>query len=179
MSFNSDANPSSDAKIHYHWSYDAAYYKQVVDRYYRQLPYILHLPVQYTLLWLGSTILFAVLVGPPTLMLGAWALLIGALGIPGLVLLTRQGIALKYRLRTSFGTDVDYFASETGITIREVSIHGTYPWTTYSRAVRFSDGILLLKPGAIRWLPDHALQRGTVDEAIALVRSNLPTRQLS
>lgn len=172
------ANPSGDAQVHYHWSYDAAYYSTVVDRYYKQLPFILHLPIQYTLLWLGITVPLLIRIGTPTLVFVGWALLIGAIGIPGLVVLTKHGIKLKFRLRSSFGTDVDFFTSEAGIMIHQKSLNGAYPWTTYSRAVRFSDGILLLKPGAIRWLPDSALRRGTADEAVTLVRSHLPTRLL-
>lgn len=181
---NKSTVPDRDATLHYHWNYSPAYYSTLVDRYYKQLPYILHLPVQYALLWLvGTTVLF-VNTSNPSLVFAGQALLIGALGIPALVFLTKRGIVLKYRLRsivrgTDYGVDADYFASEAGITIRQKLLNSSYPWTTYSRAVRFSDGILLLKPGAIRWLPDYALQRGTVDEAMVLVRSRLPTRLMS
>jgi hypothetical protein len=54
-----------------------------------------------------------------------------------------------------------------------------YRWrydVTYARAVRFPDGILLLRKGAIRWLPDRSLETGSVDEAMTLVRSKLPLR---
>jgi hypothetical protein len=173
-----DAQLSDGAKIRYRWCYDAAYYSTVVDRYYKQLPHIRHPPIQYTLLWLGGAVLFSVLSGSPTLEFAGWALLIGAVGVPGLVVLTKQGIVLRYRLRPSFGTHADFLLSEAGITICQKSLHGTYPWTAYSRAVRFPDGILLLKSGAIRWLPDYALQSGTVNEAVTLVRSRMPIRLL-
>jgi hypothetical protein len=176
--FECDAQLSDGAKIRYRWCYDAAYYSTVVDRFYKQLPHMRHLPIQYTLLWLGGAVLFSVLRGSPTLEFAGWALLIGAVGVPGLVVLTKQGIVLRYRLRPSFGTDADFFFSEAGITICQKSLHETYPWTAYSRAVRFPDGILLLKPGVMRWLPDYALQSGTVDEAVTLVRSRLPVRLL-
>jgi hypothetical protein len=107
-----------------------------------------------------------------------WALAIGAIGIPALVVLTKRAILLKYRLRPSFGSEASYSMSDAGVTIQAKSLHGTFPWSEYSRAVRFSDGMLLLRKGAMRWLPDNALQRGTMEEAIALVRSHLPMRFL-
>lgn len=175
---NSDPHLTEDAKVHYRWTYDAGYYSTLVDRYYKQLPLIRHLAIQYTFMWLGGTTIFSFVIGTPTLEFAALALLVGAIGVPGLVLLTKQGIVLKYRLRPSFGTNADYFASETGFTIRQKSLDGSYPWTTYSSAVRFADGILLLKAGAIRWLPDYALQRGSIEDVLALVRSRMPTRLL-
>ena len=56
---------------------------------------------------------------------------------------------------------------------------GRFPWTVYNRAVHFSDGILLIRKGGIRWLPDAALTEGTAGDAIAIVRSHLPVRELS
>jgi hypothetical protein len=169
---------SEDTNVHYQWTYNVMYYSTLVDRYYKQLPLIRRLAIQYTIMWLVGIVLFSFAIGTPNLEFAGWALLVGAFGVPGLVFLTKQGIILKYRLRPSFGTDADYIASETGFTIHQKSLNGAYPWTTYSRAVRFSDGILLLKAGAIRWLPDSALKRGTVDESMAIIRSHLPIRLL-
>jgi hypothetical protein len=56
---------------------------------------------------------------------------------------------------------------------------GRFPWTVYDRAVHFSDGILLIRKGGIRWLPDAALTEGTAGDAIAIVRTHLPVRELS
>jgi hypothetical protein len=105
-----------------------------------------------------------------------WALLIGAIGIPAGILLTKKAILFKYRLRPSFGSDARYSMSETGVTIHAKSLQGTYPWSVYSRAVRFSDGMLLLQRGGMRWLPDAALLSGTVGEVLVLVRAHLPIR---
>ncbi len=163
--------------IDYKWRYDARYYAAVVDRYYRQLPFVLHLPSQFTLLWLLGVLLFSWVTGESIKEFAGWALLIGAVAIPSLVVLTKLGIRLKYRLRarSGFGTETSYSMAETGVTITGTG-QGTFAWSVYSRAIRFSDGLLLMRKGAVRWLPDTALESGSVVEATSLVSSRLPMR---
>ena len=163
--------------IDYNWRYDARYYAAVVDRYYRQLPFVLHLPSQFTLLWLLGVLLFSWVTGESIKEFAGWALLIGAVAIPSLVVLTKLGIRLKYRLRarSGFGTETSYSMAETGVTITGTG-QGTFAWSVYSRAIRFSDGLLLMRKGAVRWLPDTALESGSVVEATSLVSSRLPMR---
>ena len=60
--------------------------------------------------------------------------------------------------------------------IQQKSGEVSFPWTMYRRAVRFSDGFLLVQKGYLRWLPDHSLETGSVDEVMALVRFKLPLR---
>jgi hypothetical protein len=162
--------------IVYRWRYDTTYYRTVTDRYYRQLPFVLHLPTQFTLLWL---LMVAVCWGITDIALTefvVWALLIGAIGMPTFVFLTKKAIFLKYRVRPSFDSEACYTLSDSGGTIQQKSGAASFPWTMYRRAVRFSDGILLMRSGAIRWLPDQSLETGSIDEAMALVRSKLPLR---
>jgi hypothetical protein len=163
--------------INYKWRYDANYYAAVVDRYYRQLPFLLHLSSQFTLLWILGILAFSWITGEALREFAGSALLIGAIAVPAGVVLTKQGIRLKYRLRSrsGFGTETNYSIAETGITITGTG-QGSFAWAVYSRAIRFSDGLLLVRKGAVRWLPDTALQSGTVEEATALVRARLPMR---
>jgi hypothetical protein len=167
-------------KIEYKWQYDVNYYAAVVDRYYQQLPFFLHLPSQFTLLWLLGVIMFSWATGEAFRDFAGWAVLIGAIGIPAGVVLTKLGIRLKYRLRrrSGFGSETSYSMAETGITITGTG-QGTFAWSVYSRAVRFPDGIFLVRKGAVRWLPDAALKSGTVKEAMVLVSSQLPTRTIN
>jgi hypothetical protein len=62
----------------------------------------------------------------------------------------------------------------------QISGHGAgrFPWSVYDRAVSFSDGLLLVRKGGIRWLPHEALKEGSPAEALALVQSRLPVRVL-
>ncbi len=163
-------------EIVYKWRYDAAYYRSAIDRYYRQLPFVLHLPTQFTLLWLLMVAVCWCLLEIALTELVVWALVIGAIVIPTLVFLTKKAIFLKYRVRPSFDSEACYTLSDSGGTIQQYVGETRFPWSKYARAVRFPDGILLLRKGAIRWLPDRSLETGSVDEAMALMRSKLPFR---
>jgi hypothetical protein len=165
--------------IVYRWRYDATYYRTVTDRYYRQLPFVSHLPTQFTLVWLLMVAGCWYFTNIALTELVVWALVIGAIAIPSSVLLTKKAIFLKYRVRPSFDSEACYSLSDSGGTIQQHVGETRFPWSTYVRAVRFPDGILLLRKGAIRWLPDRSLEIGSVDEAMALVRSKLPLRVIA
>jgi hypothetical protein len=170
------SEPTGEARIRYHWHYDADYYSMVMKRYYGQLPRMRQPATQYTLLWLAGLLCFAVAFRPSPLKLLVGGILVGAVAIPAMTALTKIGIKFRYLMRPSFKTEADLFLSSGGITISQKSLNGTYPWTTYAGAVRFHDGIMLLKRGGIRWLPDAALVSGTSEDAMQLVRTHLAVR---
>jgi len=62
----------------------------VVDRYYRQLPFVLHLPSQFTILWILGILAFSWITGETLREFAGWALLIGAIAIPSGVVLTKH-----------------------------------------------------------------------------------------
>jgi hypothetical protein len=165
--------------IVYRWRYDATYYRTVTDRYYRQLPFVLHLPTQFTLLWLLIVAGCWYFTNIALTELVIWALVIGAIAIPSSVLLTKKAIFLEYRVRPSFDSEACYSLADSGGTIQQHVGETRFPWSIYVRAVRFPDGILLLRKGAIRWLPDRSLGIGSVDQAMALVRSKLLLRVIA
>lgn len=68
--------------------------------------------------------------------------------------------------------------SEEGVTGHGKHGESIQYWTTYPRAVRFSDGILLLRRGVIRWLPDSAISEGSGKEATKLIASKIAIRRL-
>jgi hypothetical protein len=165
-------------KLMYRWRYDAAYYRTVIDRYHRQLPILLHLPTQFTLLWLLMVGMSWRVMDIPLTDILRWALPVGAIAIPALVILTKKAIWLKYRVRPSFGSKACFTLSDGGGRIQQQSGESEFPWSIYARAVRFSDGILLLRRGAIRWLPDHSLECGSIEDVLTLVQSKVPLRNL-
>lgn len=172
------ASATLDA-ISYRWRYDMRYYRAVIDRYYRQRPWVLHLWVQFALLWLlllGISTAEGWGIDKGTMV---WWILGGAVSIPLLSSITKQGIVLKYRRRESFGTEASCSMTEAGVAIHQASLNGTYPWSVYSRAVRFPDGLLLLGTGSIRWLPDESLSEGTASAATTLVESHIPMRRFN
>ena len=111
---------------------------------------------------------FAVVVG---LILLAWPLV-----TLGFVQLTKWGIVQRFRSNSDFDGEVMTVLSEEGIEARGRYSQSTIGWAAYPSAARFSDGILLIKPGAIRWLPDNAIQSGTSQDATSLVEAHTKVR---
>jgi hypothetical protein len=161
--------------IQYAWNSDDRYYATVVKNQYRQLPLLLRLRSQSIVMWIvlsGFTLSSDLDFRAKWVFLGIITAF--ACAFPTLV---KHGIILKYRLRPTFGAKTTFT-----ITDNEVVITGTgagrFPWTVYDRAVHSSDGILLVRKGGIRWLPDAALTEGTPGDAIKIVRAHLPVRDL-
>ena len=86
----------------------------VIDRYYRQLPFVLHLSTQFTLLWLLMVAVCWVSRMIALKEFVVWALLIGAIGVPTSAFLTRKAIFLKYRVRASYESEACYTLSDSG-----------------------------------------------------------------
>jgi len=162
--------------ILYSWHTNDQYFATVVKNQYRQLPFFLHLRSQAIMMWivLSAITLSAGLDARPK-----WILLAGftifSCAFPYLV---KRGIIFKYSLRPTYGAETTFRMATHDVVITGPGA-GRFPWTVYDRAVHFSDGILLVKRGGIRWLPDAALQEGTPDDAIAMVRNHLPVREIA
>lgn len=163
--------------IRYAWHGDRRYYLTVVDRYYTQVPLFFQLRSQAIVIWI-------ILTGPVLLIedlelqaKAIWLTLTTAFAF-AFTRVIRWGITLKYRLRRSFGSETTFTMDANEVVVTGVGA-GHFPWTVYRRAVRFSDGILLTRAGAIRWLPDIALTEGTASDALEIVRQKMPLRDLS
>ena len=166
-------------QVTYKFSVDAAYYRTLIERYYRQRPLLLHLRVQFGLLALIITAAFVLgLDSPPE---AKWfiGLAAGALTFFGGVTATKWGIFQRFRYRGDFGTEVTITMSGDGLIASGHHVQGKWAWAAYPRAVRYSDGIMLLRAGVIRWLPDSAVTLGRPDDATALARSNSALRVLA
>jgi hypothetical protein len=162
--------------IQYAWHSDDRYYATVVKNQYRQLPLPLRLRSQAIIIWTflsGLTLSSDLDFRTKWIFLGVITAF--ACVFPSLV---KRGIVLKYRLRPTFGAETTFRMSDNEVVINGPGA-GRFPWTVYDRAVHFSDGILLVRKGGIRWLPDAALTEGTPGDAIAIVRTHLPVRELS
>lgn len=166
-------------EIKYRYLCDTAYFKVVIDRQYQQGPWFLRLPVQFGLIGLGAAIYFFTLWGmsdPKTVLLivascsllttsGVWA--------------TKFCLMMKFRNRPGFGTEALTLLNEVGVGSGNAEHHTIVAWSAYPRSVRFPDGVLLKRPGAIRWLPDSAITFGRVTDAVALVTSRTSLRSIS
>jgi len=162
--------------ITYVWRGDARYYATVVDRYYRQVPLPLHLGVQATVCWIAGSA-YALISHFDLATECGWLAGSAAFGM-AFPYLVKGGILLKYRRRPTFGTETTFRMTDIEVLVDGPGA-GRYPWTVYDRAVSFTDGLLLVRKGGIRWLPHAALTVGTPTEAVAIVQSRLPTRVLA
>jgi hypothetical protein len=162
-------------EIKYAWHSDERYYATVVKNQYRQLPLLLHLRSQAIVIWI---VLSAFTLFSDLDLRTKWVFL-GFITAFAAVFpySVKRGIILKYRIRPTFGAETTFKMTDKEVVITGPGA-GQFPWTVYNRAVHFSDGILLVRKGGIRWLPDAALTDGTPSDAIAIVRTHLPVRDL-
>ena len=165
--------------ITYKFTVDATYYRTLIDRFYRQRPLPLRLTSQFGILGLilGITFLWF---APALVRFKGWiALAIVALVFFGGVALTKWSIYRRLKRRADFGTEAILTMSGAGLVGSGAKSTGEWSWAAFPRAVRYADGIMLLRRGVIRWLPDSALMAGTPADATALVRSKSALRELT
>jgi hypothetical protein len=155
----------------YKFRTDAAYYRTIIDRYYGQRSFLFRLPVQYGVVSLA-------IVGFSLWMKGSYsrtavgvAAIVAVVLTVGMVALTKIGVLYRFKRRADFGAEAVVTVSEDGIASSGRHAQGSWGWQAYPRSVRYPDGILLLRRGVIRWLPDAALQNGTAADATAFVKS--------
>ena len=166
--------------IEYHVKGDADYFRTVRDRYYRQRPFLLRLTSQFSIL--GACLIlpwvYAWVTETPWKDGAKFGIPVGIGVAIGSLYLTKALILARLtgRGKNSEGTVT---LSEDGVTGRGQRGQTLQFWTSYPRAVRFFDGILLLRGGVIRWLPDSALRQGTAEEATALVAAKTQLRRIA
>jgi hypothetical protein len=160
-------------QVKYTLRVDPSYCRTVIDRYYGQLPFLLRLPVQFGILGLVIAGWCAWKMNPLT---GA---LVGILVFGIGLLATKAGLLLRFKSRADFGDEVAVTISDSGVEARGNHVQSEWKWAAYPRSVRFSDGILLLRAGVIRWLPDAAIQEGTAEQATSLVGSKSTLRHVA
>ena len=143
--------------VAYAWHSDDGYYATVVNRYYRQVSLPLRLGVQAASVRIITSAV-AIFSDIDLVTRCVWLAVSAAfsLAFPYLV---KRGILLKYRLRTTFGAETTFKMNATGALIGGPGA-GRFPWNVCDRAVSFSDGLLLVRKGGIRWLPHEAIKEG-------------------
>jgi hypothetical protein len=166
-------------EISYRHRTDIAFYRTLIDRYYRQRPFLLWLPVQFGIVGLiAAAFIFGLSSGRifSTLFIAVAA---GLLICFGGVYLTKMGILLRFKSRADFGKEATVVLSDGGIASHGDHVEGKWAWAAYPRAVRFPDGILLLRRGVIRWLPDKDIQSGDAKDATELVACKSTMRSVA
>jgi hypothetical protein len=166
-------------EITYRHCANTAFYKTLIDRYYRQRLFLLWLPVQFGILGLIAAGFIFGLSSGRTLGALCIAVAAGLLICFGGTYITKIGILLRFRSRADFGEEVTVMLSDAGIASYGKHAEGRWAWAAYPRAVRFPDGILLLRRGVIRWLPDSDIQSGNAKDATALVAGKSTMRSVA
>ena len=166
--------------LRYQYLFDAAYCKTVIARFYRQRPFYLRLHYQFAAIALLIVLAwFSTQASPAHASRTTFiALCVTGALILGFIFLVRFAIMLKLRKSREFGKQVTVTLSDEGLDASGSNGRSAIKWSAYPRAVRYTDGILLARGGAIRWLPDSALQEGTAQEATALIRAKTNLRSI-
>jgi hypothetical protein len=168
----------SAPRLVYKFHADTAYYRTIIDRYYRQRAFPLRLWVQYGILSLAIVGAFLGFKGSFTRTAVGVGLLVVILSTAVMAALTKIAVLYRFKGRADFGTETTVTLSREAITSSGRHAEGKWGWQAYPRSVRYPDGILLLRRGVIRWLPDSALQEGTSTDATALVKSKTIMKQV-
>jgi hypothetical protein len=169
---------SAGPRLVYRFRADAAHYRTVIDRYYGQRAFLLRLPMQYGIVSLAIVGAFLGFKGMSTRIAVGIGFLVVVASTMGLVALTKVSILWRFKRRADFGAEVTVTVSKDAIISSGRHAEGKWGWQAYPRSVRYPDGILLMRRGVIRWLPDSALQEGTPADATALARSKTVMREI-
>ncbi|MDP9083119.1 MAG: hypothetical protein M3N50_05070 [Pseudomonadota bacterium] len=157
---------------------DAPYFKTLIDRYYRQRPMLLRLPARFGMLAIVVSCVYLWNKTVSAVMALGVSVVVAAVIFCG-VALTKLAVLQRFKRRADFGTDVTVTLSTDGLTASSENLQGKWGWASYPRSVRYGDGILLLRAGVIRWLPDAAIVQGTAEQATALVISKTTLRRVA
>ena len=165
--------------LHYRYVFDSAYCKVVIARFYRQRPLLLRLPVQFAIpvaivIWIWSSWQKMDASWPNVIALAC----AGAAVIAAGVYLVKIGVLQRLKRIGEFGLEVTITISAQGVTASSSNGRREYAWSAYPRSVRYADGILLMRGGVIRWLPDASLQDGSAEQATDQVRGKTKMRDL-
>jgi hypothetical protein len=168
----------SGPRLVYKYRADTAYYKTVIDRYYGQRTFLLRLPIQYGIVSLAIVGAFLGFKGLSTRTAVGIGILVVVVSTAGLVALRKISVLWRFKRRADFGAETTVTVSKEAIVSSGRHAEGQWGWQAYPRSVRYSDGILLVRRGVIRWLPDSALQEGTPADATGLVKSKTVMKEV-
>ena len=161
----------------YRLVFDKAYCQQMIGRYYQQRPFLVRPIGQFVLLALLSLLLLHYAsAGHTSWVLPGVVALCLCVGGPVLV---KWGVLLRMRAKANFGLPFEVTVADSGISAKGVHTSGTWQWSAYPQAVRFADGLLLLRRGVIRWLPDSGLVQGNPAEVTEMVAAKSKLRHVA
>jgi hypothetical protein len=152
---------------------DKKYFDALIDRYWRQRPVFLRPQVQHSILAMvvAAAWVLAPWHGVDYVYVVTFAFVLALAVGPGGYYLTRSLILSRFRGKKLIGENVIYTLNDDNLHFEGPQRSATVRWPAYSKAVRYADGMLLLRPGVACWLPDSALSGGDRETATAFVAS--------
>ena len=162
----------------YQLELNADYCRQLIERYYQQRPLLVRPISQFALLFVILVVagVYGAAAGNRS---GVGSVLIGLLVCLGGYSIVNWAVFNRLRARADFGSKFEVTLANDGITAKGAHVNSHWQWAAYPQAARFADGLLLQRPGVIRWLPDTGLVRGTADEATELVAAMCKLRNVA
>jgi hypothetical protein len=160
----------------YRFTPDVRYYYQSRRRFERQRPFFSRQPVGSLLSVFPIVVVwFALWLAAPELEAAVRYLFLYGFAIYAVALIAIQGLLYwRIKVNASKVAELTFALSEEGISASHATAQSTIAWETWPRAVRFRDGMMLLRTRFHRvWLPDSALQGATPDEVTQLVQSKV------
>jgi hypothetical protein len=166
-------------EVGYQYRGDTKYFEAVIDRQFQQGPWLLRLPVQFGIV--GAVLAAYTVATTHTSLVAKTALFVVTFGLVVTIGIwaTRRSLMMKFRRRPGFGSEATVTLSDAGVALGRNQVQPTLEWSTYPNTVRFPDGILLKRPGSIRWLPDSAIIAGTAAEATDLIAAKTSLRYIN
>jgi len=167
-------------KYTYRLTLDEPYFRTLIARYYQQRPLLLRPPVQFVVA--GLVLFVGLELGPFRFssLEGSIAMLVlyvlaAAFGL----YVIRVNVYQKFRYSSYFGKDSVSTILEDGLETSGWRDGKFTEWTMFKTAVRYSDGIMLIRKGVIWWLPNAGLQDATPSDVVRFLSSKLSIRNVA
>ena len=159
---------------------DKRFYRTAVSRFYKQRPLWRKFSVRFSLLLILfiGVLAYAWKTNAEWLTIAGWGFAFWMILSVSGFFFTKWSMVQRFKRRTDFNTEATVLLSDEGISVRGRRAKSELEWAAYPGAARCSDGILLVRKGVIRWLPDASIQDGTPKDAENLVKSNSNLRYL-
>jgi hypothetical protein len=160
-------------QITYRFKADLAFFRTGLRRCRRQRPNRLrnNAASAVAILALAGSWLYARFTDAPWVGIPESAAIGALVGAVAVLILGRVLLPIRLKKTPGFGAEVTTVIDDSGLLASGLHEQAKLEWAGITRAVRFADGIMLIRGRVFRWLPDAALQDSTPSEDPAFVPS--------